>query len=40
METIPFVLVKKEMLSYLEDDPRRNKLLTYQVSKSSTMLRH
>lgn len=36
IENIPFVFMKKEMLSYPEDDPRRNKLLTYQVSKSST----
>ena len=40
IESMLFVLVKKETLSYPEDDPRRNKLLTYQVSKSSTTLRH
>jgi len=34
IENILFVLMKKEMLSYPEDDPRGSKLLTYQFSKN------
>lgn len=42
IENVPFIFIifmKKEMLHYPEDDPKRNRLLTYQVSKSSTTLR-